>query len=701
MKKMDKQAFSKISVFAICTVVFMLFFTVVAFCIESYNETVQTQNYSEEEFVGMVSPIPTTKEEQELSDRITKAYNDRKATERANGQDQSFEEDLPTSYDLRNEGVISGVKLQNPFGDCWAFATIAASEASIRTDLKAAGKSYGDIEFSERHLAWFKDKQIAAGHASGQGGEGVYFPTGSYYTPMQTGGNSSHSITLLSSGSGLTARSAYPYNGIKNGAISYEASADWSISDANRFESDYILKEALSLPATYNKDTDNYNTDAMTEIKKQVKAGKAVQISILGDGGADAPYLNTEDGKYAQYVYEYKQSNHAVTVVGWDDNYSKNNFKAGNLPPSDGAWIIKNSWGSETVPFYSHDYMSWGTVDSSGKHTGYFYLSYYDKSMTGTSSVYNYETQKDESDIEVKAYDYLPARGWNAKLSYDAISTANIFTADKKCIIDSVSTVIESDVKISFYVYKLNSNYSHPMDGTLLGKVEDIHPEFSGFERVSISDESGNPIIVDNGDKYSVICKQQMVTGDYPGAYTTPYIFALKHEQAYGPGGSLITLFKTNGVVNAGESYLFDYNNPSDNQDWTEIKNEFETNNPNYTADNPPIKAYVKEYNPSAKDINTSTTATVTGTFTYSGNAITPIPTVTDNESGAQLVEDTDYTISYQSNINATTESNKAKIILTGMGNYTGTKTIDFVINPYDISTNLNVSINAHRFTAL
>ena len=56
-------------------------------------------------------------------------------------------------------------------------------------------------------------------------------------------------------------------------------------------------------------------------------------------------------------------SNHAVAIVGWDDEYSRNNFKDenGNMPNNNGAYIALNSWGEK-----------WGD-------NGYFYISYEDK----------------------------------------------------------------------------------------------------------------------------------------------------------------------------------------------------------------------------------------------------------------------------------------------------------------------------------
>jgi C1A family cysteine protease len=98
-----------------------------------------------------------------------------------------------------------------------------------------------------------------------------------------------------------------------------------------------------------------------------------IKRAILNYGAVGAGiyyYSECFDSDTNSYCcYAATPGNHEVTIVGWDDNYSASNFKLGG-PEGDGAWIVRNSWGS-----------SWGD-------NGYFYVSYYDRSFA-MSSVQN------------------------------------------------------------------------------------------------------------------------------------------------------------------------------------------------------------------------------------------------------------------------------------------------------------------------
>lgn len=82
-------------------------------------------------------------------------------------------------------------------------------------------------------------------------------------------------------------------------------------------------------------------------------------------------YYNASTSGY--YCYNTNSGNHAVSIVGWDDDYAASNFPT--QPDGNGAWIVRNSWGTD----YGDD--------------GYFYLSYYDKSISTTAYAVEAEWQ--------------------------------------------------------------------------------------------------------------------------------------------------------------------------------------------------------------------------------------------------------------------------------------------------------------------
>ena len=89
------------------------------------------------------------------------------------------ETELPSKFDLRDEGLVTPVKLQNPWSSCWAFGGIAAAESSILSLLGMTNEEYkaktgSDFDLSEKHLVWFSRLPITQETNSEQAGEGLY-----------------------------------------------------------------------------------------------------------------------------------------------------------------------------------------------------------------------------------------------------------------------------------------------------------------------------------------------------------------------------------------------------------------------------------------------------------------------------------------------------------------------------------------------
>ncbi|MDE7260124.1 MAG: hypothetical protein K2N77_12925, partial [Lachnospiraceae bacterium] len=247
---------------------------------------------------------------------------------------QSFYAADDAAYDSRDEGILAPIRNQNPWGTCWAFATLGTMEISLVMQGLADKDT---VDLAERHLAYFTyhTGDDVLGNATG---DTVNLTGGLPY--LDRGGNMSRASLRLMNWQGAAAEADYPYS--NEGTME-----DLSVESAQ--DNAYHMRDCFFL------DTKANDPETIQNVKALVRQYGGVFWSYRDE----KDYYNSDT--YAYYNYEQNNTNHAIMIVGWDDDFPKENFK--KEPENNGAWIVRNSWSER-----------WGDA-------GYFYISYEDVSL--------------------------------------------------------------------------------------------------------------------------------------------------------------------------------------------------------------------------------------------------------------------------------------------------------------------------------
>ena len=403
---------------------------------------------------------------------------------------------------------------------------------------------------------------------------------------------------------------------------------DWSIPETTTIEGEEVLSRNVSsgftlvdgnkLPALSNKSADgkwtNVNWEGINAVKSELMKGRGVTVAFKADTASpgevsDNPMMN--ETTWAHYSYIDISSNHEACIVGWDDSYPASNFLDGHQPPANGAWLVKNSWGSEYDYTTLEDgggtinYDPWGIVDSNGKHTGYFWLSYYDKSA-GNCESYSFDTDLSEADgdLLVQMYDYMPSTidAWNDKdtieQSEGVMKTANVFKNDTDSYekLASVSTKTASpNATVKYSVYRLNDGFKNPEDGKLIGTATATY-DYAGFHREKLD----GSIVLKAGETFAVVAEETVTEdGKTLHEYATNVTYSKAHAQAVKAKEAAEGTPKNKrdrtadeygkAVVNKGESFIYDDGAWTDWSEYAPRTAALE----NYSIDNFSIKAYL------------------------------------------------------------------------------------------------------------
>ena len=231
---------------------------------------------------------------------------------------------LPARFDWREQSVVTLVQNQGSCGSCYAFAALANFESK----LQVAGE--GSFNLSENNI---KECQWDPNPCLG----GHYWMVANHL--------SKHGTVLESCDPYL------PYHqfNCRDYCTHIKTLLDWRVISFNVTPAAQVLK--------------NYIYD-------QGPIFVAIDVASSSMWSSE---FSSYDGSYTLYHPGSDQVNHAVVIVGWDDDL----VHAGGS----GGWIVKNSWGT-----------SWGGPCGYGTAGGYFTIAYGSANI-GQQAAFIYEWQ--------------------------------------------------------------------------------------------------------------------------------------------------------------------------------------------------------------------------------------------------------------------------------------------------------------------
>lgn len=363
---------------------------------------------------------------------------------------------------------------QNPYGICWAFSSLGLAEYDLIMD-EVADKN---IDLSELQLAYFTYNFVIDPLGGTEGDTAKYYNENAPYSYLNYGGNYLMASRRLGQWIGAADESDVPYR-LASSTITNGLDSKYAYNyDKAHLENTYLV---------------NIKKNA-TDVKNQIMEHGAAGIMYYHDD--NSLYWNSSNQCYTYYDTAATGGGHAVMVVGWDDNFSKDNFGNETKPSGDGAWFIRNSWGY---------------------YCSYFWMSYETTSLSDTAWVF--DVSNDDGYDNNYQYD-----GGLSVYPTGYTTTSNVFTVPQKEGVTSeilkavsLSCTSAADVGYKIQVYTDLKDKKNPESGTLQeNATTEGATEYAGTYTIPLE----NPVELKPGSSYAVVVKLDTQALDYEQAIT-------------------------------------------------------------------------------------------------------------------------------------------------------------------------------------
>ena len=348
---------------------------------------------------------------------------------------------VPDKWDWRMTGKVTSVKNQGACGSCYAFASLANIESKILVD---SSVTFDFSENNAKECNWFETSCYG----------GSYFDMANLFSQL-----------------GVVLESCDPY----------VADYDECNTECSHIKTllDWMIISANSVPAT-------------SVLQQYIYDNGPVYTSIYAGDSNDPSWANEFSYYDGSYTLSYSGSytpNHAVLIVGWDNDLEHDR--------GTGAWIVKNSWGT-----------SWGGTCGYGSEGGYFTIDYNSASI-GMWSSYIDNWQDYDTTGELMYYDeggWMLCRGYGSTTAY---GLCKFVPSSATNLVRVEFWTNDATTDIDVYIY---DNFDGSSLSSLLASKENSSFDESGYHSVALD----SPVGLNAGDDFYVKVNFTNTSYTYP-----------------------------------------------------------------------------------------------------------------------------------------------------------------------------------------